>query len=181
MFKPNEKETISSGLLLDAVVNLMPQNLALNNVIDIVKRKENTIWVSNGEWSMHEMLIALLSITGPSNVWISTYALSETPARILANLKREKMILDLHVIIDNRVDTRTANTLQLIKNIATDIKLTDTHAKTTIIENNSWQIAVIGSANYTENVRWENGVVLINKESVEFQLNWIKKALSNEN
>jgi len=179
MFKPAATEIFSSGLLLPSVASLMPQDKKLNSVIDIAKVKHNTIWVSNGDWSMHELLVALLSITGVANVFISTYALSETPARILSNLKREGMINDLLVIIDNRVDTRTSNTSQLLKSIATKTVLTDTHAKTTIIENDTWKIVVIGSANYTENVRWENGVILFDIEAVEFQKKWFMEALKN--
>jgi hypothetical protein len=128
---------------------------------------------------MHEMLTALLSITGEADVYISTYALGETPGRIVAQLKSSGMIKKLFTVIDSRVDVRTANSFQLIGAISDKMVLVDTHAKVTAIVSDTMKIAVIGSANYTENKRYECGVITTNTAAVDMQIEWINKALND--
>lgn len=170
---------VGGGLITGELVKSMNQSLELQEVIALIKPDANVLWVSDGKWSAHQLLLALLDITGPANVYISSYAMSETPARYLVNLKQIGFIKDLYCVLDNRVDTRTAGTLQIIKCIATDYSLIDTHAKVTVIENEQWNIAIIGSANYTENNRYEAGIVSCTRDAAEMQLRWIKKALKD--
>jgi hypothetical protein len=180
MFKKQEAEVVASGLLSTDAAQLMPQGMQLKSVIDQVQNNAVIYWVSNGDWSMHEMLTSLLSISGAADVYISTYAMGETPARIVSQLKSSGMIKKLFVVIDSRVDTRTANSFQLLKSISDIIKEVDTHAKVTVIRNNKIKIAVIGSANYTENKRYECGIITTNEAAVDMQINWITNALHDD-
>lgn len=179
MFKAPVKENLSGGLLGEGVRHLIPNSNALRDVIDLVEQNSLVYWVTYGEWSMHDMLVSLLNITGPAHVLISTYAMSENPARILAQLKDAAMIQSLRVLLDNRVDTRTAGSFQLMMNMSDELALTETHAKVTVIKNEEFNIAVIGSANYTENKRLECGVITTVEAAVNMQFNWITKALKD--
>ncbi len=172
-------ESVGGGVITGDLMEAMCKTMELKEVIDYVKKKFTVFWVSNGNWSMHQLLMALLDIAGPAVVYISTYALSETPARYLVQLKEAGIITELYCVIDNRVDTRTAATLQVIKAIAKQFSLIDTHAKVTVITNDDWKITVIGSANYTENKRYEADVISCADNAAELQLKWIKKALAD--
>jgi len=173
------EETIGGGSVTGSLREVMCNSLGLKEVISLVQQKINVYWVSDGNWSMHQMLMALLDITGPAEVHISSYAMSETPARYLVQLKEAGLISKLYCVIDNRVDTRTAGTYQVIMSIADDYALIDTHAKVTVIMNDDWKIAVIGSANYTENKRYEAGIISCTEEAVNLQLRWLRKALAD--
>jgi len=179
MFKAPVKENLSGGLLADQVKQLMPSNNSLNEVISLLQNDSLIYWVTSGEWSMHDMLVSILNITGAADVLISTYAMSETPARILAKLKEAKMITSLKVLLDNRVDTRSAGSYQLMLSMCNELALTETHAKVTVIQNSDWHVAVIGSANYTENKRLECGIITTFEPAVSMQHNWITKALKD--
>ena len=180
MFKKDEAEIVHSGLLCSNTAHLMPQNMQLKSVIDLVQKDSVVYWVSNGDWIMHEMLTALLSITGAADVYISTYAMGETSGRIVTQLKTGAMIKKLYTIIDSRVDIRTPGSHQLIKAISDKTKLVDTHAKVTAIVSDTMKLVVIGSANYTENKRYECGIITTNETAVDMQINWITKALQDE-
>lgn len=177
-FKTVEEPQNPAGVVSQAF-GITCNSFELKDVINLVDKGRLITWVSNGDWSMHNMLMSLLDVTGPADVWISSYALSETPARYLLQLREKKLISKLTMLIDNRVDTRTANTLQIVRSVADSWALVDTHAKVTAIKNADWQIAVIGSANYTENIRYEAGVIQCTPEAVEMQITWITKALAN--
>jgi len=170
---------VGGGLICDGMSEFMSDSFALAEVIGLVKKEATVYWVSNGDWSMHEMLMALLDITGPAHVSISSYAMSESPARILALLKEKGSILSLSCVLDNRIDVRTAGSFQLMKGISDRLILVDTHAKVTVITNELWSISVIGSANYTENKRYESGIITTNPFAVAMQLKWIDKAIND--
>ena len=68
-----------------------------------------------------------------------------------------------------------------MKAICKSLALVKTHAKVTVVLNETWKLAVIGSANYTENERYESGVITLNNDVVDMQLNWIEKAFADDN
>ncbi len=179
MFTPQQQATVSGGFITGSLTDIMSKDLTLKTLIAGIAPGANVFWVSEGKWSMHELLLELLNITGAANVFISSYAMSETPARILAQLKESGMIKTLHCVLDNRVDVRSAGSLQIMRSICKSLVLVKTHAKVTVIVNEAWQLAVIGSANYTENERYEAGIITLNPEAVELQLNWMEKAFTD--
>jgi hypothetical protein len=179
LFEKEKKEKVSGGLLHASLKQAMSKDETLKSVINLIEPLANIFWVSNGDWSMHELLLELLNITGPATVHISSYAMGETPARILAQLKNTGMIRKLHCVLDSRIDVRTAGSFQLIKSVSDECILVETHAKVTVIKNDLWHIAVVGSANYTENKRYEAGIISTHQDVVEMQLKWITKALKD--
>jgi len=179
LYEKEKKEKVSGGLLHASLKQAMSNDETLQSVIALIEPFTNIFWVSNGDWSMHELLLELLNITGPAVVHISSYAMGETPARIIAQLKNTGMIKSLHCVLDSRIDVRTAGSFQLMKAISDEIVLVDTHAKVTVIKNDAWNIAVIGSANYTENKRYESGIISTHHDVANMQLKWITKALKD--
>jgi hypothetical protein len=177
--KPKTENCVSGGALASDFA-FISNSKKLGDVLQFVKQKKSVYWVTEGEWSMHQMLLGLLEITGNATVFISSYAMSETPARILAQLKEKGIITNLHCLLDSRIEVRTAGSLQLIKNISTTCKLISTHAKVTLIKNDDWQIAIIGSANYTTNKRFESGIISLCQNAFELNFNWINKCLQDE-
>lgn len=143
-----------------------------------LSKKSIVYWRSNGEWSMHQLLLQLIDIIGPADVYISSYAFGETPARIIANLKEKGLIKSLHCLLDDRVESRTAGSMQLISSIADSFATTMTHAKVTLLKNDLHTVSVVGSANYTENKRWEAGVIDNNPDIFSFYYEFITKAIN---
>lgn len=145
----------------------------LDEVIEQIPHYDFVHWVSHSYWSMHELLLACLQHSGPADVYISSYAFSEQPARLLADLKGRSIIRQLHCLIDSRIDTRSAGALQLIQATANSCKLVATHAKVTVIVNDQHCIAIVGSANYTTNERYEAGFVSTIAQLGNFHKTWI--------
>src|SRR5689334_1909987 len=87
LFEKEKKETVSGGMMQHSMRKAMSVNEPLQKVLSIIEPFTDVFWVTNGEWSAHELLMGLLNITGPAMVHISSFAMGETPARILAQLK----------------------------------------------------------------------------------------------
>lgn len=159
-----------------------PASKKLDDAISVLKENTMVHWVSDGDWSMHDLLTELLNMTGPARVHLSSYSFSEFPARLLCDFISSKIITELHCLIDKRLDVRSASALAMIQNMATRVRLIQTHAKVTVVDNDSYKIVVIGSANYTTNKRYECGVIIREDEAADFHLRWINEAFNkNEN
>lgn len=157
--------------------HVFPVSSKLEDALSLIDEGRCIHWLSEGDWSMHDMLIGLLMISGPADVYLSSYAFTEYPARLIADHMDRKIIKKLYCLIDKRLDVRSASALTIIRNIATRLELVNTHAKITVIENDAMMIVVIGSANYTTNKRYETGVVIVDREAATFHKNWMLYAL----
>jgi hypothetical protein len=172
----NEVSSTDSGAKALGMQHSFPMSYKLEDALSMIQEGKCIHWLSEGDWSMHDMLIGLLMITGPAKVYLSSYAFSEYPARLIADHMSRKIITELYCLIDKRLDVRSASALSIIKNIATKLKLVHTHAKVTVIENDKMLVTVIGSANYTTNKRYECGVVLMDREAGLFHKKWMLDA-----
>lgn len=181
MFEKEKVIPVTGGLLSGSTKDLLPDNNDLHTLLNLVAPERTLFWVTKGEWTMHQLLIGLLNITGAAHVVIATYAMCETSARMVAQLKNGNMITSLTTILDNRVDVRSAGSFQLMTAMSDRLVLDEVHAKVTVIYNEDFKIAVLGSANYTENNRYEAGVITTNTDVVKAQLMWMNKAVTDGN
>lgn len=177
-YQPAEQPAAAAAGVVDEQYQIAPYSDKLRDVIQLVDYGKTVHWMSAGDWSMHQLLDALLmKIELPTDVWISTYAFSEKPARMIADYKRTLIIKSLKCIIDSRVDVRSASALNIVRNAADKIKLCDTHAKVTVLKNEKWFLAVSGSANYTTNKRYEAGIITADPAIALFHQKWIEDEL----
>jgi hypothetical protein len=63
-------------------------------------------------------------------------------------------------------------------NIA-DIRLTTCHAKIVVLQNQQWSVAIVGSANFTNNPRIEAGIVSTERAVGDFHRDWMLAEIAN--
>lgn len=157
-------------------------NIAIGNlnkaVLPFLNKDSCFQYVTNGHWSMHQLLDMILKLTGPADVYISSYAFSETPARMMAELKSLGVIRKFYCLIDSRIDVRSAGALQLLMNTADKLKLCATHAKVTVVDSLNYYFVIVGSANYTTNKRYEAGIIQENRTVAEWNIQWIMNEIN---
>jgi hypothetical protein len=178
-YKPAEAPPTGYAALVDASGQVFCESQKLIDVVNLVDHGRTVHYQSHGDWSMHQLLEKLLEKTGPAEVWISSYAFSETPARVIANLW-PNVITRLNCVLDSRIDVRSASALTIIRSTACSFSLTHTHAKVTVIRNKEWTISVAGSANYTTNKRIEVGVISCDAVIASFHQKWIENAIRQQ-
>ena len=149
----------------------------VQDVIGEIKMGETIHYGSFGEWSMHDLLAYLIQQTGPAQVYIATWSISEIAVRSLLFNLQNGNITDLMMIFDWRIKVRRPEVYELAKFNISDIRLTTCHAKVTVIINDIWAIAIVGSANYTNNPRIEAGVISCDKNAAIFHKTWIMDEL----
>ncbi len=136
--------------------------------------------VSLGRWSMHHLLFHLLKMTGPANVYATTWSISEDVIRHIVEAKNQGLINEMTFIFDYRVRKYRPGAYFLSQQHFKSI-VTSCHAKVTIIESKTHHLTIVGSANYTRNDRIEVGSIFTDKETHDFHKNWIIHEIENAN
>jgi len=135
----------------------------LSEKVSTLKPNSILMLASKGEWSLHNLLPLLLNITGPANISIASFSLSEESVRGFLLLKDERKILNLRCLFDYTMRSHKVDLMLFLDEIADELRTTPNHAKIMLIENDDWSIAVMGSANLTPNPRLELTAVFANR------------------
>lgn len=133
-----------------------------------------------GEFSFHHLIEALLEITGPADLYLSTWTIKEDPARVLASLKQKGVIKSLYCVFDHRVRTLDAKHFHFVEKVATSISLTQCHAKAAVLLGEKMNVVITTSANMSNNPRIEIGRISALSGSVLFHLDWMSKIMNGK-
>lgn len=152
-------------------------NSRVAEVIGSLEMGVSLHYVSMGEWSTHDLLFHILKQTGPADVTFATWSFNEIAIRKMVDALKDGTIRSLKAILDWRIKVRRPKVYELVHFNVTDIRLTSCHAKVTVIANADWQIAIVGSANYTNNPRIEAGVIVCDPGIAQFHKEWMHQEL----
>ena len=125
-----------------------------------------TAFHHKGEWAIHEALSVLLSHTGPAHVMMETFNISEDALRPMFFHLEKGEILSLNLILDMNVKRHKLEMLLFAAGLTPNIYITACHAKVLLIENNSFRIGIVGSANANQPIRYEAGFMFCNDDSL---------------
>lgn len=151
----------------------------LNALVSAIQPHKTVHYVSDGDWSTHDLVGLLLKRCMPADLFITTYALREFPVRQLILALERNEILSVNMLLDYRARVRTPEVYQLASFNLTKIHLTSIHAKVCVLRGPDVCFTVMGSANWTQNPRIEAGMVSMDKSLAEFHIDWITKAMDN--
>lgn len=158
-----------------------PARAHLAALIGELRPDQDIEYATAGKWSAHELLQYVLEQTGPADVRIATWTLTEEPCRVLHRLLAEGTIRTLKLVLDQRIKSRCPQAYQLATTLPnTTLHLVRSHAKATTIENAHWGVSVIGSQNYTRNPRIEVGIIRTSPASAAFHGAWIDAEIAGE-
>ncbi len=151
----------------------------LEKDIGIIKQDQIKPYWSDGRWSMHDLLMFLLKLTGGAKVYLSTFSISEAAIRSFNHAIKTGLITELNCLFDYTVKRHKLQLLYFASNVANDIRLAPNHSKLILIENKDWTISVVGSANMTPNPRKEAGVILTDRNTfLHYKKHLIKTMLN---
>ena len=114
---------------------------------------------SEGRWSLYHLFSFILSITGPANVKISSFSLSEAAIRTFFTEKQNGNILDIKLLIDTTIPSRKPDLTLFVSDFIKDIRLIPNHSKLVLVQNDTWNVVIVSSQNLTPNPRLESGII----------------------
>lgn len=148
---------------------------------DIGELKQNELkpfW-TNGGLSLHNMLERILYITGPADVSIASFSVSEESLVSLFDLCETGRIRKFRCLFDKRTIKDKTALLFFASDFVQEVYITETHAKLVVVSNENWKVSIIGSANLTNNTRYECGAISTIPNDAEFYLNHFEAAILN--
>lgn len=147
-----------------------------------LKKNKNIPFISDAEFSTHELIGHLLTQTGPSAVRISSFSISEIAIRNFFRLQESRQITQLSCLFDFSVKRHKLGLLFFASNVASCIRLTKVHAKLIFIDNEEWNLVVVTSANLNNNDKKEVGIIITSPELYSFYSTnynqWFEDALN---
>ncbi len=126
-----------------------------------------------GDWSMHDLIFHLLEQTGPAALWGASWSVTEDPCRHLVRELEAGRLTEINLLFDWRVKVRCPETFHLARHHAARVHLSSCHAKVCCLFGEHLQLAIVGSANFTNNPRIEAGVICADPAIAEFHRSWI--------
>jgi hypothetical protein len=135
-------------------------------------------YINSGQWSLHELLSWILKFTGPADVMVTSFSLSETAIRSFINLIDTGYIRSLKCLFDVSTKKNKFDLLMFAQNVSGKIYLNNNHAKFILVENDDHSVVVNSSANLTVNRRFEAGMIAADQELVTEFAKTIKEIFS---
>jgi hypothetical protein len=115
------------------------------------------VGLTKGQFSMLDMLSAVLEQTGPADVTVSTWTQGKAEMEGVAGLLRTHQITRFRLLVDRSFATRHPGYVKRIHAIAgpASVRQTKTHAKFALISGGDYRITIRTSMNFNHNPRLE--------------------------
>ena len=112
---------------------------------------------SKGQFSLINLVIAVLEQTGPATVSIATWTAAKKEIHAAERLLRIGNITEIRFLVDFSFPRRQPSYCELLREKFGDvcIRVTATHAKFIMIRNDKWNIVIRTSMNLNKNDRFE--------------------------
>ena len=125
--------------------------------------------LSNGSFSLIDLLDYIVEFTGKASMDISTWIASYASIKHVEEFLEENKINSFRFIFDSGIlRTRKDFIHKVLKDHGDIIAITSNHSKVTCIYNDKYNFVIETSANLNKNNRLENFKVIENKEYCDF-------------
>lgn len=140
------------------IMDLRKAQCAAEAVADLERDGMELFGLTKGQFSLTDMIVAILEKTGPANLSISTWTAANGDVSRMLELLRSGQIRSCRWLVDLTFVRRCPQLMAEIraKFGADAIRVTKTHAKFCTIVNKDWQIALRSSMNLNQNPRMES-------------------------
>lgn len=174
------EEQAMPNALYEAMAQMQSHALRgrVDDVVNMISAEHDVHFVTNGEFSLHELAEAIVNRYGSAQrIILSTFSFTELPARTLARLKDEGKVGQVFALVDVRARANYPGVFQQLDIICDALASVPVHAKVTIFEYDNYCITLTGSANWTTNRRYEIGHITLRSQDANFHKNWILNAI----
>ena len=124
---------------------------------------------NKGQFSIVDIIEAVLEITGPSHVVVATWTAASADLSRIQNFLERNKVITAQWVVDYSFETRQPKfCAQLRETFGDDcIRTTASHCKFVLIKNDEWNVVIQTSMNLNQNKRMENFWVCDDKDMYE--------------
>lgn len=123
-----------------------------------IERGMEVFVLTGGQFSLLDVVVAILDQVGPSDITLSTWTAAGADLSFAYGLMRDGRIRSLRFIVDFSFPSRQPAYCAALRQTFGDacVRTTKSHAKFTVISNDAWAIVIRTSMNLNENRRMES-------------------------
>lgn len=147
----------------------------ITRVMGDLEPGENIHFYSWANFNLVRLILHIIRQTGPANLLMTSYSFSQKSIESLLARKNSGHLLDIRILVDNRVRTMSPKPFQMLA-ASFNYRCTSVHAKVALIYNENWKISIVTSQNATDNPKLERGIIYTDKSVFDFDY----KILENE-
>lgn len=126
---------------------------------DIKPETAYQFW-TEGKWHLHNLIqFVVANYTGPCELWLTSWTVTEEPARALVGMKEKGLLTSINCLFDYRIKDRKPKPLQYLLNATETHNYTRIHAKAAVLWNETSPAFIVGSSNLSQNPRNEAGTL----------------------
>lgn len=147
----------------------------ITSVLRPLADKPNQAYLSN-MLQVADVLQWILDQTGPANVQMTSFSISEEFLRRIFFIEKAKLINSLDIVLDFKATNKTLILWPFIAQTVEHCYLASNHSKILLVYNDSWTVAVVMSQNLTRGNRFESGFISTDKavfDSLHQQVDYV--------
>jgi len=130
-------------------------------------------FLSDGRFSLQDVILFFLSKETLSDVTISSLSISEVAARNFLLAKRKLLIENLSLVLNVQKKHLSTKGISILRSFAS-MKFVHIHAKLGLIKNEMDTITILTSSNLTRNENRECGVIFFDKPTFDYYSNFLQ-------
>ena len=137
-------------------------------------------YAHKGEWAVHEILPFLFSRMGAFHLALATLNISDESLRAIFFMRERGELLSVRFLFDNNVQRHKMDMLFFSSGIADQIRISSTHMKILLAENEKICMAMVGSANMNRNIRHEAGFIVTDEDRYHYFKEYYDNVFEND-
>ena len=106
-----------------------------------------------------DVLQWILDQTGPAEVRISSFSISEEFLRRIFFIGKKGLLRNLDIVLDHKATNKTLILWPFIAQTVRNCYLSNNHSKMLLVSNELWNVAMVTSQNLTRGNRFESGFI----------------------
>lgn len=153
-------------------IRLSGRYQCLLSTIGEIEHDKTTHFITSGAWSMHDFVKYVIGRIGPAKLDAFTFAWGPAATRELGRMCETGEIQQIRIAINTVMKRWCTPALMKMKDYG-QVVLVPMHAKGFTLENAEWKVSCIGSANFSNNMTVEGGVLCTRPDIFEFHHRWL--------
>ena len=153
----------------------MNRSITITDILSPLTDKGYRAYLSNA-LQVADILKWTLSQTGPADVQMTSFSISEEFLRRIFFIEKEGLVRSLDIVLDFKATNKTLKLWPFIAQTVENCYLSDNHSKILLVSNEEWKVAVVMSQNLTRGNRYESGFITTDAavfDSLHQQLNFV--------
>jgi hypothetical protein len=157
-------------------------NSNAKNVADMIVTNCRILGLTNGQFSLIDLVKHILDVVGKSDVICVTWSAGIKDANQVAWMQNSNMINSFTLITDHSYVNRQKSYSVALDNLfgKQNIRTSEIHAKFTLIKNENWNIVIRTSMNLNANKTCESFEIDDDKDIFEFYNSFVEHIYKNQ-